>query len=347
MTIAQDKYFCIDTNPDGSQTLKAIVEFNDTDGSEIAIAFRFHDRSKTAVVSELPRFRYSRQAMVDIVPNLVWQRFLKPMELEPREIEWIHHEIYCDRVDVRHPYRGINPYDGKPENKYIPIAYKWNGHQFEHPNPGYLSGKMIWDKDRLQFFDTYFGTLEELTNRFNWQKGINRLGVDYTIQKINEDGSTILKTILFWEHPDYPTHSLVRIWCRNKTAIVIITEPLSNMPPEQGIHSYDVYNTNHVGRHLSQVIGEVCTKYSYLFSPYQADNIGWFLETDLAYSFEHERWNYDSSMSILKLGKGESGELLIQEIDVEDSQTESQTFLRSEPLGTAKSSFKELGWRNY
>jgi hypothetical protein len=345
MTITQDKYFCIDINSDGSQTLKAIVEFNDNDGSEIAVAFRFHNRSKTAIISELPRFRYSKQAIVDIIPNLVWQRFIKPMEIEPREIEWIHHDIYCNRLDLRHPYRGINPYRGKPEDKYRPIAYKWNGHKFEHPNTGYLSGQTIWDKDRLQFFNTYFGTIEELANRFNWQKGVNRLDIDYTIQKVNEDGSTVLKTIFFWEHPDYPAHSLVRIWCRNKTAIVIITEPNSNMPPEQDV-SYNFYNTNHVNRHLPQVIGSIHIKYSHLLSKYESSHIGWFLETQLSRSFEDEKQNYDSLMKTLRLRKDESGELEIEQIYIEDSQTESQTFLRSEPLGTAKSSLKELGWFN-
>ncbi|PSB59582.1 hypothetical protein [Chamaesiphon polymorphus] len=345
MTIAQDKYCYIDTNPDGSRTLKAIVEHVNEEGSDTASLIRFHVDSQIVLIAGLwdNHFSFANE----MVLNQVWQQYLKPTGVDPGAIKWVEHDIKLDHVDIRHPFQNIDYYDNEYQEYYRWMTPQWDGEKFIYPEPSRSKkfGKRINDNSHKPLFKEYFGTPEEITDRFNWRKGVNRLDVDYTIQKVNEDGSTILKTILFWEHPDYPAHSLVRIWCRSKTAIVIITEPLSNLPPTQNI-GYDPTSTNHVERHLSQVIGEIRTKYSHLLLPYQADNIGWFLETKLAHSFEDEGRGYGSLIKILKLRKDELGEIEIEKIYIKDSQRESQIFLRSEPLGTAESSFQELGWFN-
>lgn len=345
MTIAQDKYCYIDTNSDGSKTLKAIFEFVNKDGEDAACLIRFHLESQIILISSLYGDYYSFDE--EEVLNQLWHQYLKSTNADPCNIKWIEHDIKLDDVDIRHPFRNVDYYDNTYQEYYRWLLAQWDGDRFiySNPSPSDKFGEDIYDDRQKLFFKEYFGTPEEITDKFNWRKGFNRLDVDYTIQKVNEDGSTILKTILFWDHPDYPAHSLVRIWCRNNTAIVIITEPLSNMPPEQNI-GYNASSTNHVEHHLPQVIAAICAKYSYLLSQYQSDNIGWFLETQLSHSFEDEKQNYDSLMKTLRLRKDELGELEIEKIYIEDSQTESQTFLRSEPLGTAKSSFKELGWFN-
>jgi hypothetical protein len=343
MIIAQDKYCYIDTNSDGSRTLKAIVEHVNEEGSDTASLIRFHIDSQTVLIAGLCNNHYSFAK--EEVLNQVWYQYLNPTGVNPLTIKWVEHDIRLGDIDIRHPFRNINYRINKYQEYYRWMLPHWDGDKFIYLNPDDKFGEDIYDDSQKQFFKEHFGTPEEITEKFNWRKGINRLDIDYNIQKVNEDGSTILKTILFWEHPDYPAHSLVRIWCRSKTAIVIITEPLSNLPPTQNI-GYDPSSTNHVERHLPQVIGEIRTKYSHLLSPYQADDIGWFLETKLAHSFEDEGRGYGSLIKILKLRKDELEKIEIEKIYIKDSQRELQIFLRSEPLGTAESSFQELGWFN-
>jgi hypothetical protein len=353
MTIAQDKYCYIDTNPDGSRTLKAIVEHTNKEGVEhinkegndTASLIRFHLESQIVLIAGLCDNHFSFAS--EEVLNQVWHQYLKPTGVNPGTIKWVEHDIRLGDIDIRYPFRNVDYYDNTYQEYYRWILPHWDGDKFRYLEPSLNKhfGKCIHDNHQKQFFKEYFGTPEEITEKFNWHKGMNRLDIDYSIQKVNDDGSTILKSILFWAHPDYPAHSLVRIWCRSRTAIVIITEPLSNLPPTQNI-GYDPSSTNHVERHLPQVIGEICSKYSHLLSPYQADNIGWFLETKLAHSFEDEGRGYGSLIKILKLRKDKLGKLEIEKIYIKDSQRDSQIFLRSEPLGTAKSSFKELGWFN-
>jgi hypothetical protein len=346
MTIAQDKYFVIDTNADGSTTLKTIIEFIDANGKEVAVGFSFHNTSRTAIVSELPGFPRSLQVMTEIVPNLAWQKFMQPTGVEPPEISWIYHNIYRNRIDLRHPYRGINPRQGTPDIDYRVLNMEWNGSKFEHPGIGYLAGGKIWDKERLQFFQTYFGTLEELTERFNWHKGVNRLDIEYKIEKVNNDGSTILKTIYFWEHPDYPAHCLVRIWARATDAIVIITSLHSNIPPEQDI-DYDVYPTNYVGDFLPQVMLGIHNKYEYLLGKYKDVGICWVLETQIAHSYEDSLRHSESCLDLLKVQKDKTGEIKIEDVYIEDDDIPTQTLLRGEPFGSALDSLDELGWLDY
>jgi hypothetical protein len=47
MIISQNKYCYADTNPDGTHTIKGILEFTDVDGSDTACIFRIHLESKT------------------------------------------------------------------------------------------------------------------------------------------------------------------------------------------------------------------------------------------------------------------------------------------------------------
>jgi hypothetical protein len=343
MTITQDKYCYTDINPDGSRTLKAIFEHVNEEGNDTASLIRFHVESQIVLIAGLRNNHYSFAK--EEVLNQIWHQHLKFTDANPAAIKWVEHDIILDDVDIRHPFRNVDYYDNTYQEYYRWMLARWDGNKFTYPNPDDKFGEDIYDDRHKRLFKEHFGTPEEITDKFNWRKGMNRLDVDYTIQKVNEDGSTILKTILFWKHRDYPAHSLVRIWCRSKTAIVIITEPLSNMPPEQNI-GYNASSTNHVERHLPQVIAAICAKYSYLLSQYQADNIGWFLETQLSHSFEDRGRGYGSLIKTLKLRKDESGKLEIEKIYIKDSQRESQIFLRSEPLGTAKSSFKELGWFN-
>jgi hypothetical protein len=346
MTIAQDKYCVIDTNADGSKTLKAIIEFLDVDGTETAFGFSFHNDTRTAVISRLPGLGYSLNARMDTMPNLAWQKYLQPAGVNPNEVNWTYHTIYSSRLDLRHPYRGIDPYNGKPEIFYEPMEMPWIDGKFEQSELGDLLGRHITDKERLQFFQTYFGTLEELTDRFNWRKGANRLDIEYKIEKVNEDGSTILKTIYFWEHPDYPAHCMVRIWARATDAIVIITSLQSNIPPEQDNIHYEYKASNYVGNFLPQVIEGIQIKYSYLLDKYCVFSVLWIFESQISLGFDEEV-GYNSSMYFICSLVNESGRVELHKKYIhKKEELQIQALFASKYLGNAFESLDELGWLN-
>jgi hypothetical protein len=355
MTIAQDKYCYTDTNPDGSHTIKGILEFTDVDGKDKACVFRVHLESKTVLCSQLVGLHYSLLAKCDIVPNLIWKQHLESTGIQPTDLQWIQHRGTFDgccgsNVDIRYPYRDIDPETNESINYYNPAWIEWNGIKFERPKP-----EPNWNKpslDKIEFPRSLFGTVEEITAKFNWRKGVNRLDVEYRVDRVNSDESKTIKTIYHWEHPDYPSHCLLRILLHPKKAIIIMSELQSNTPPHQSQRNEA---NNSLYKCLIQVVNGIYQKYQYELSQYQRENTIWIYEwgefTDPG--DPRDIWHEPSYFQLVNLvWNGSTLNYLDSEDDGDNKnlpyiKNKSQIdFFRSSRFGTVEESLTELGWFN-
>jgi hypothetical protein len=357
MTITQDKYCYTDTNPDGTKTIKGILEFTDVNGKDKACVFRVHLDSKTVLLSELVGLHYSSLATNDLIPNLIWKQYLESTGIQPADIQWIKHGGTFDgcsgsHVDIRYPYRAINPRTNRPSNDYSPAFIEWNGNKFEYSDIRLKQSKTIVDESQIKFFQSYFGTVEEITDRFNWRKGVNRLDIEYRVDRINSDGSKTIKTIYHWEHPDYPSHCLLRILLHPKRAIIIMSSLKSNIPPHRSV--YYNYPINTLGECLIQVVNGIYQKYQYELSQYQRENTIWIYEHG-EFSSPDDRYicHEPSYFRLVNLAwNGSTLDYLYSEDDEDNDNyarinNKSQIdFFRSSRFGTVEESLAELGWFN-
>lgn len=355
MTIAQDKYCYTDTNLDGSHTIKGILEFTDVDDKDKACVFRVHLESKTVLFSELVGLHYSLLAENDIIPNLIWKQHLESTGIQPTDLQWIHHRGTFDgccgsNVDIRYPYRDIDPQTNQSTNYYNPAWIEWNGMKFERHKP-----EPNWNKpslDEIEFPRSCFGTVEEITDKFNWRKGVNRLDVEYRVEQVSSDGSKTIKTIYHWEHPDYPSHCLLRILLHPKKAIIIMSELQSNIPPHRCV--YSDYPINTLGQCLIQVVNGIYQQYQYDLSQYQPENTIWIYEHGDFSSPDDRYISYEPSyFRLVNLTWNGS---ILDYLHSEDEygnknlpsiKNEAQIdFFRSSRFGTVEESLTELGWFN-
>lgn len=357
MTIAQDKYCYTDTNPDGTKTIEGILEFTDVNGKDTACVFRVHLDSRTVLLSELVGLHYSSLATNDLIPNLIWKQYLESTGIQPADIQWIKHSGTFDgrsgsHVDIRYPYRAIDPETNQPSNDYAPAFIEWNGNKFEYSEIRLKQSKTIVDESQIKFFELYFGTVEKITDRFNWRKGVNRLDIEHRIDRVNSDDSKTIKNIYHWEHPDYPSHCLLRILLHPKKAIVMMSEIQSNIPPHQ---SYRNESTNSLYECLIQVVNGIYQKYQDELSQYQRENTIWIYEwgefTDPG--DYRDVWHEPSYFELVNLvWNGSTLNYLYSENDEDNDnctyiENKSQiAFFRSDRFGTVEESLKELGWFN-
>jgi hypothetical protein len=357
MTIAQDKYCYTDTNPDGSHTIKGILEFTDLDGKDKACVFRVHLESKTVLLSKLVGLHYSSLAENDIIPNLIWKQYLESTGIQPADVRWIKHGGTFDgcsgsSVDIRYPYRAIDPETQRPRNDYDLAFTEWNGNKFELSQIRLKQDRIILDKSEIQFFQSYFGTVEEITDKFNWRKGVNRLDVEYRVDRVNSDGSKTIKTIYNWEHPDYPSHCLLRILLHPKKAIIIMSSLQSNIPPYRDVYRNQPINTLY--ECLIEVVNGIYQEYQYELSQYQRESTVWIYEWG-EFSTPDNRgvWHEASYFELVNLvWNGSTLDYLYSEDDDDNNnysyiENKSQIdFFRSSRFGTVEESLAELGWFN-
>ncbi len=356
MTIAQDKYCYTDTNPDGSHTIKGILEFTDLDGDDMACIFRFHLESKTGIISQLATLPCSWETQDNLVPNLIWKQYLEPTSILPNDIQWLNHRGtfsgHNGRVDIRRPYQDIDPETQQQNDAYNPVLIEWTGSKFEYSNPNELRGQIFYDKSLLPVPALYLGTVEEVANKFNWRKGINRLDTEHRVDQINNDGSKTIKTIYRWEHPDYPSHCLLRILLHPKKAIIIMSSLQSNIPPHRSVYGNQPINT--LGQCLIQVVNGIYQDYQYELSAYQRENTIWIYEHGDFSSPDDRYISYEPSyFRLVSLGwNGFALDYLYSKDDKKNHNyakidNKSQIdFFRSSRFGTVEESLAELGWFN-
>ena len=357
MTIAQDKYCYTDTNSDGTHTIKGILEFTDVNERDTACVFRVHLESKTVLLSRLAGLNYSSLAANDTIPNLIWKQYLESIGIIPTDIQWIKHGGTFDgcsgsHVDIRYPYRAIDPETNQPNNDYEPAFIEWSGNKFEYSETRLKQSKTIVDESRLKFFELYFGTVEEITDRFNWRKGVNRLDVEYRVDRVNSDSSKTIKTIYHWDHPDYPSHCLLRILLHPKKAIIMMSSLKSNIPPHRSVYYNQPINT--LGDCLVQVVNGIYQQYQYELSQYQRENTVWIRERG-EFSSPDDRvvWHEPSYFQLINLvWNGATLDYLYSEDDEDNDNCtyiENKShiaFFRSDKFGTVEESLDELGWFN-
>jgi hypothetical protein len=358
MTIAQDKYCYTDTNPDGSHTIKGILEFTDLDGNDTACIFRFHLESKTGVISQLVYLTCSWETQDNLVPNLIWKQYLEPTGISPNDIQWLNHRGtfsgHNGRVDIRRPYQDIDPETQQRNDAYKPVLIEWTGSKFEYSNPNEVRGQIFYDKSLLPVPALYLGTVEEVADKFNWRKGINRLDSEHRVDQINNDGSKTIKTIYRWEHPDYPSHCLLRILLHPKKAIIMMSSLKSNIPPHQ---SYRNKSINSLYECLIQVVNGIFKKYNYELCKYQQENTIWIYEwgdfSSTPYDWT-DVWSVTSYFELVNLVWNGStlNYLYLEEDEDNDNCTSIENkaqidFFRSSRFGTVEESLDELGWFNH
>jgi hypothetical protein len=357
MTITQDKYCYTDTNPDGSHTIKGILEFTDLDGKDKACVFRVHLESRTILLSELVGLHYSSLAENDIIPNLIWKQYLESTGIQPADLRWIKHGGTFDgcsgsSVDIRYPYRAVNPKTKRPRNDYDLAFTEWNGNKFELSQIRLKQNRIVLGKSEIQVFQSHFGTVEEITDHFNWRKGVNRLDLEYRVDRLNSDGSKTIKTIYHWDHSDYPSHCLLRILLHPKKAIIIMSSLQSNISPHQ---SYRNESNNSLYKCLIQVVNGILQKYNYELSQYQKEDTVWIYEwgefTDPG--DYRDVWHVPSYFQSVNLvWNGSTLDYLYSEDDEDNDnysyiETKPQIdFFRSSRFGTVEESLAELGWFN-
>ena len=356
MTIAQDKYCYTDTNLDGTHTIKGILEFTDVDERDTACVFRVHLESKTVLICQLVHLPCSLKAQDNIVPNLIWKQQLESTGIQPSDIRWFNHcgtfSGHSGRADIRRPYQDINPRTHQRYHYYTPVLIQWDGSKFEYANPDKIRGEAVTDKSQIQFLESHFGTVEEITDRFNWRKGINRLDIEYRIDRVNSDGSKTIKTIYHWEHPDYPSHCLLRILLHPKRAIIMMSSLKSNIPPHRSVYGNQPINT--LGECLIQVVNGIYQQYQYELSQYQRENTIWIYEHG-DFSSPDDRYicHEPSYFRLVNLAwNGSTLDYLYSEDDEDNDNyarinNKSQIdFFRSSRFGTIEESLNELGWLN-
>jgi hypothetical protein len=357
MTIAQDKYCYTDTNPDGSHTMKGILEFTDLDGDDMACIFRFHLESKTGVISQLVYLLCSWETQDNLVPNLIWKQYLEPTGISPNDIQWFNHRGtfsgHNGRVDIRRPYQDIDPETRQRNDAYKPVLIEWTGSKFEYSNPNELRGQIFYDKSLLPVPALYLGTVEEVADKFSWRKNINRLDSEHRVDRVNSDGSKTIKTIYRWEHPDYPSHCLLRILLHPKKAIIMMSELNSNTPPHE---SYRNACNNALCECLIQVVNGIFQKYNYELSQYQRENTVWIYEWGKFTKPVQfvDTWHEPSYFQLVNLvWNGSTLDYLYSEDDEDNDnltyiENKAQIdFFRSSRFDTVEESLDELGWLNH
>ncbi len=356
MTIAQNKYYYTDTNPDGTYTIKGILEFTDIDGRDTACAFRVHLESRTVLISQLVHLPCSFEAQDIIAPNLIWKQHLESTGIQPSDLRWFnHHGAFSGhggRVDIRRPYQDINPRTHQRYQYYIPVLIQWHENKFEYINSKEIRGESIHDKLEIKFPESSFGTVEEITDRFNWRKGISRLGIEYRVDRVNSDGSKTIKTIYHWDHPDYPSHCLLRILLHPKKAIIIMSSLKSNIPPHRSVYGDLPINT--LGECLIQVVNGIYQKYQHQLSEYQQKNIIWIYERgEFSTPDDRSIWHEPSDFKLVNLVW--NGSILDYLYSEDDEDNDNRTYIenkaqielfRSSRFGTVEESLTELGWFN-
>jgi hypothetical protein len=356
MTIAQDRYFYVDINADGSETYKGILEFRDSDDNEAACVFRIHPASKIVLLSELVGFDYSLLEERATIATLIWQRYLEVTKINASDISWMIHEGMFSgrygRVDIRYPYRDINPSTGKNTSRYSNLLVIWNGSSFKCSESEKSKTKTITDSKEIQFIQSHLGTVEEITKKFNWQRNIDRLDIEYYRVKDNKDHSKTIKAIHHWDHPDYPSHCLLRIYLDADRAMVIMSEIQSNTPPHRSIYSSN-HPTNGVKECLVQVVNSVHLKYRQELAQYDVQ--------DMLHIYEWGEFTSPSDYRDIPVIPSRMKAITLSQNGLEFNYTypakEQDNYievkdpdlriLRSDKIGTAEESLLELGWRNY
>jgi hypothetical protein len=357
MTIAQDKYCYTDTNPDGSHTIKGILELTDVNGEDTACVFRVHLESQTVLISQLIHLPCSWEIQDDIAPNLIWKQHLESTGIQPNDIEWFNHcgtfSGHSGRADIRRPYQDIDPETHERYDTYEPVLIEWNGDKFEYSNPKNKRGQHFTNYCLFPVLSEYLGKVEEITDKFNWRKGVNRLDVEYRIDRINSDDSKTIKTIYHWEHPDYPSHCLLRILLHPKKTIIIMSSLQSNIPPHRSVYGNQPINT--LGLCLIQVVNGIYQDYQYELSAYQQENTIWIYEHGNFSSPDDRYISYEPSY--FRLVNLTWNGCVLDYLHLEDEygnknlpsiKNKSQIdFFRSSRFGTVEESLDELGWFNH
>jgi hypothetical protein len=356
MTISQNKYCYTDINLDSTHTIKGILEFTDVDGKDTACVFRVHLESRTVLISQLVHLPCSFEAQDNIAPNLIWKQHLESTGIQPSDLRWFNHcgtfSGHDGKADIRRPYQDTNPRTHQQYQYYTPVLIQWRENKFEYINPKEIRGRSVHDKLQIKFSESYFGTVEEITDRFNWRKGINRLDIEYRVDRLNSDSSKTIKTIYHWDHPDYPSHCLLRIVLHSQQAIILMSSLQSNIPPHRSVYGDRPINT--LGECLIQVVNGIYQKYQYQLLEYQTKNIIWIYERG-EFSTPDDRlvWHEQSYFRLVNLAWNNSKLDYFYPKNDEDNDNyisikdESKiTFLRSDRFGTVEESLSELGWFN-
>jgi hypothetical protein len=347
MTIAQDRYFDVIDNPDGSKTLVGIVEFEAEDINRICL-FRFH--GSTVLLSSLYGSR-TFKSHPEMAINIIWKKYIESTGTNPYKINWIRHDgVFSGgrgKADIRNPYSSYSPEHGKIVSYYAPIFVKWNGDRFiTDDSEKYLFGNNFSEQESERLTRCNFSTVEAITKHFKWARGINRMDIEYLKEHTNSDGSTTIKTIFFWEHPLHPSHCLVRIWLRESETVIIISELSSNIPPflDDLYHADKI--TNRASKCLPQIINGVFTKIRAWHSPYRIDNINWIYEWgDFSTYDDRISWGvYNSSFEKINVSYDVENTLTVRPEEISNSEQDLQSVLRSDFFGDVVESCQELGW---
>jgi hypothetical protein len=352
MTIAQDRYFDAIDNPDKSKTLVGIVEF-EADGENMVCLFRFH--GSTVLISDLYGSHLYSDG-IEIACNLIWQKYIESTGVNPAKINWIKHEGpfsgRCGRIDIRNPFSDRKPRDGKVFNEYCPVLLDWSSNKFILANVGNICGRDFSEEESEPYSHSNFSSVEAITHRFNWTRNLNRLDIDYIKEQKNNDGTTTIKNIYFWENFDYPSHCLVRIWIKADEAIVILSELVGNIPPFQceyfGTEKNGRKVTNRASDFFAQIINGIQRKFYYELSHCKSNKIVWIYEWG-EFSSNDERKShgiYGSSFDYIELSSNQEGELKTTLDSISDNDTNMQNVLRGEAFGNVQDSLQELGWRH-
>jgi hypothetical protein len=353
MTIAQniDKATFLDyieTNSDGSQTIKGILELRLSGERDTLCAYRIHVKSQIAIIADLPG-SYPTIVNGIKVANLLINKYFQHYNLNPKSIIWVQQSEHYgieDRTDLRRPFF-------MDRNYFSEFIMNWNGKSYQLPEGQDRLPRYKLHNVEKQFLESdVFGTVEDIANKLNWKRNINRIDIEYRIERVINSDLKIIKTIYFWEHPDYPAHCLVRILLHRQQAFVLITEIRSNIPPDR-----DNASSHTARKCMSIVINGIYEKFRQELAPYSLKDINWIYEYGFCSTFgERSGWaysNYYSELYLLdpswdnndrsnpnfKLGKNP-----LDGDEITDPNYIS--LLRSEVFGEAEDSFNELGWRN-
>jgi hypothetical protein len=374
MTIAQAKLNYIDTNSDGTITIKGILEFDPVDkyeprkveeGFSVGIPYddaflmyRIHviNDSATILISDLVG---SKDFLLDFnianIANLIWKKYLRPRNINPYKIEFFDHEgQFSHRAfDISTPYR-------TNYNDYLKLVLEWDGDRFTYDYDRNKPTRYVRTKGEKKEYlmSSCFDTVEGVAQKLNWQKGLNRIDIDHYSERFDAKGVKIISNIHFWEHPDYPAHCLLRMYLHPAKAVILLTELRSNIKRTDGGLCRESESNNSLVLWLLQVVNEVYRKYESELGKYQPTNLLFMYEFG---EFSDPRPRdvpmipyMASSIYIIQLnwdGKefkfpNPDSEWEFENLD-EIYDLEKLDNIRYHLFGNFDAAMLELGWRNY
>jgi hypothetical protein len=374
MTIAQDRLNYIDTNTDGTITIKGILEFDPVDkyeprkveeGFSVGIPYhhtfliyRIHviNDVATILVSNMVGSKsFLLRLNITKVINILWKEYLEVRNIQPDKIELFIHEgqFSYEAFDIITPYR-------TNYNNYYEITLEWDGDKFSYDFDEEKAIKYIRAEGNKKEYlmSACFDTVEGVAKKLNWQKGLNRIDIDHYKERFDAKGVKIISNIHFWEHPDYPSHCLLRMYLHPAKAMILLTELESNIKRTDGHLCRENQSNNSLLKCLPQVVNEVYRKYE--------SELGKYQPTNLLFMYEFGEFSDPRPRDVPMIPYMASSIYIIQlnwdgkefKFPNPDSEWEFRNLVKIRDLekldniryhlfGNFDAAMLELGWRNY